>query len=955
MQTRPTSRRPVLVLLACALAAPLPGLAEEAPSDELPVTVASPQARAAFARGRSLFYNLRTDAARAAFEEALALDPACAQAHVYRAMATRPPTAARDSVEKALELKPKVTEGERLLVDAMAAQLAGDAEVEIALREQLVGRFPRDWRMLVGLGNRLFRLGRYAAAIAVLERATAAAPEEPAPYNDLGYAYAYSGRLDDALRALRRYANLLPSEPNPHDSLGEIALKAGKPRDALVSYQKALEVDPAFVVAYEGLGHARLLSGDFEGARDAYRRFSDGAASAYERLAGLDWVAATYAHEGRLDETIRQLERAEAEAVAAKEQVWSVLFPARRALALSEIGRHAEAAALAGKALAAAAKVAAGPSLRNELVARAASARGIALARAGDGKGARALLDATAKKVGNDPGAARLLARLAVVLEVVERPRKPAAGPVVDAAVLERFGPDPWAFSAAADARELAGDPQGASDLRAAALRLNVVTPELGYVRPRLLAGKAVGPGARFGPMPVTTRSSAALALFSEARRLGEAYKRSLAVAGLEKAIALDPSFALARAYAAAFSDSPEVAAAHLAEASRLAAAGAVSDAERLFIEVQVADAKGDLFEKEQQLRALARLHPTDVRPAALLGEHLLRMGRRPEAIVVLRAAADRAPRDPLVYNGLGYALAFEGKFDEGIAALRTYAELSPGESNPHDSLAEVLLLAGRPAEAEAAYRRALELSPQFVASWGGLGHARLLGGDAAGAREAYREMADRAGLGLDRATAQTWTALTYAFNGRFELADRALAKAAAEAEADRDTFTAALLSARRVPLLAEAGKGPEALALAAELERRVARKLSPAGRAMVLRRAVFGRGWAELGLGRIDEAAAMAKALASQDGGASHPESVALVAVLSAAVRLAHSEPAEALAILEAADDRHPLVQVLLAEALEQTHQPEKAKPWRRLVQSPGANHIDLALARRRDQRLVQ
>jgi tetratricopeptide (TPR) repeat protein len=953
MRARSWSRSSWLAGFLFVLAASAPVAADEPRTDELPVTVASPQARAAFARGRSLFYNLRTGEARAAFEEALRHDPACALAHVYRAMATRPPTAARDSIDQALKLRAKITDGERLLVDAMAAQLAGDGAAEIALREKLAALYPRDWRLLVGLGNRLFHLGRYAEAVAVLERSTEAAPDEAAPYNDLGYAYAYSNRLDDALRALRRYADRLPSEPNPHDSLGEISLKAGKVRDAIASYQKALALDPGFVIANEGLGHARLLSGEFDGARDAYRRLAAGAPSAYERFAGLDWFAATFAHEGHLDETLRQLERAEAEAVRAREPVWTVLFPTRRALALSEIGRHKEAAALADKALAAAGKVAAGPSLRNELVARAASARGIALARAGDRKAARALLELTARKMAGDVAAQRILARLSAVLEALE---PPATVPALDlAAVLERFGPDPWSLSAAADARELAKDPQGAAELRAAALRLNVVTPELGYVRPRLLAGQAVvGTGARYGPMPITTRSTVALALFSEGRRLGELYKRPLALAVLEKAIALDPSFALARAYAGAYADSPDYAAAQFAEAARLVAAGAVSDAEALFIESQAADAAGDLFEKEQKLRALARLHPTDFRPAVMLGEHLLRMGRRSEAMDFLRAAAKAAPKEASPWNGLGYALAFEGRLDEAVAALRTYAELSPGESNPHDSLAEVLLLAGRAAESEAAYRRSLELSPQFVASWAGLGHARLLGNDPDGARDAYREMSERAGLGLDRASAETWSALTYAYSGAFDQAEQALARAAKDAEEQKDPFTAALLAVRRVPLLAEAGRATEALALAAELERRVAR-LSPAARTLVMRRALFGRGWTELSLGRNDQADATAKALVTLEGTAGHPEGRALAAALTAAVQLARNAPVEALAALEDADDRHPLVQVLRAEALEQSHQPEKAKAWRRAVQNPGANHLDLALARRRDSRLVQ
>ena len=66
--------------------------------------------------------------------------------------------------------------------------------------------------------------------------------------------------------------------------------------------------------------------------------------------------------------------------------------------------------------------------------------------------------------------------------------------------------------------------------MRERARRSNVVTTELGYVRPRLLSGTPLSPGAKVGPMPVSAKSGAALALFIDARHLGETYKRALAV-----------------------------------------------------------------------------------------------------------------------------------------------------------------------------------------------------------------------------------------------------------------------------------------------------------------------------------------------------------------------------------------------------------------------------------------
>src|SRR5690606_9299489 len=121
--------------------------------------------------------------------------------------------------------------------------------------------------------------------------------------------------------------------------------------------------------------------------------------------------------------------------------------------------------------------------------------------------------------------------------------------------------------------------------------------------------------GTRFGPMPITTSSSAALALFNEGRRLGEAYERGVAVATLEKAIELDPDFALARCFLAIFTESPEEGDAQVRAAAKLAQAGRTSDGEKLFIEAHLAGFDGNDTLKAAKLAELAKLYADDWRP----------------------------------------------------------------------------------------------------------------------------------------------------------------------------------------------------------------------------------------------------------------------------------------------------------------------------------------------------
>ena len=921
-------------------------------ADELPITVANAAARSAFSRGRTLYYNLHTDGAHRSFEDAVKADPRCAMCWAYLALATRPVTAGREAVARAARLESRATKGEQLFIQALQAQVRGHVAAENDARERLVTMYPRDWRVLVARGNRLIHLGRAQEAIPYLERAVQAAPDEAAPYNDLGYAYSYAGRLDDAVRALHKYAQLLPSEPNPHDSLAELLLQAGKTQEAIAEYEKALEVDPKFVIANQGLGHARLLSGDFEGAREAYGRLADSGDTAFDRMAGLDWLAASYSHEGRIDETIRQLEQAQAAAKAAREPVWTLLFPARRALALAEVGREQEAVALAGDVARRAAHAPVSPALRVEIAARALVAKGIALARLGDLAGANKTLAQLGAKIAtrhekqdaaNDPTLDALDAALAASV-VVASPAEEAKKVALPAAASIS---DPWALALLADAAEKQGRDADANALRERALALHVVTPELGYVRPRLLAGKALAPGAHFGPMPVTTSSDAALALFTNARHLGDTYKRAVALAELEKAVELDPNFALAHLYLSIFTDSPEDGAAELAKAGALAAAGKVSDGEKLFIEAHVVAAKGDLAGKETKLRALAALYPNDWRPQAYLGEHLLRMGRKDDAIAALKEAIGRAPNEPYPDNALGYALAYEGKFDQAIAALKTYARLSPGESNPHDSLAEVDLLAGRPKDAVAEYKRSLELSPEFVPSYEGLGHARLLAGNPAGAREAYRQMSELSALPIDRVAAQTWSALTFAYDGRFAQAAGVLGRAEISASAAQDRLGVALLQARRAPLMAEAGRAKDGIELADHVLASTRGKLSPAGQAMIDRLALFGRAWSELTNHDLAAAKATAKELATVARTSEQPEAATFTTVISAWIALTEHAPRQAISLLEPADRRQPLVTAFLAKAYEQAGEAAKAKPLLDALARPTADDYELGLAR--------
>jgi tetratricopeptide (TPR) repeat protein len=71
-------------------------------------------------------------------------------------------------------------------------------------------------------------------------------PASPQARNMYGYALTEAGRLAEAIGEFEQYARLAPREPNPFDSLGGVYLSLGAPAEAVQSYSRALAIDPGF-------------------------------------------------------------------------------------------------------------------------------------------------------------------------------------------------------------------------------------------------------------------------------------------------------------------------------------------------------------------------------------------------------------------------------------------------------------------------------------------------------------------------------------------------------------------------------------------------------------------------------------------------------------------------------------------------------------------------------------
>jgi tetratricopeptide (TPR) repeat protein len=251
---------------------------------------------------------------------------------------------------------------------------------------------------------------------------------------------------------------------------------------------------------------------------------------------------------------------------------------------------------------------------------------------------------------------------------------------------------------------------------------------------PPAAAAKSVSPLPNPGTITITSRSPEAVQLFVAGRDKALNFQPGAAVDLLQRALALDPDFALAIAWLGRVKGGPE--GLGLAErAARLAAA--LPEPERLQIDVLLAERHGDDEAQRRLKRQLADLAPNDWLALFLLGVQSQYDHKSQATILYLNRAVALNPLLAEAYNYLGFVQAQQGMREEGIASARKFVALKPDEPNAHDSLGEVLLLVGELDEAEVEFKRALELDPRTWMSAAGLAYARAFRGNFAGARAA--------------------------------------------------------------------------------------------------------------------------------------------------------------------------------------------------------------------------
>ena len=319
------------------------------------------------------------------------------------------------------------------------------------------------------------------------------------------------------------------------------------------------------------------------------------------------------------------------------------------------------------------------------------------------------------------------------------------------------------------------------------------------------------GQGGQAGKIGITTKSKEARQAYLEARGLAEGLRAQNSIEHYQRAVSLDPDFALAELGLANTSPTAKEAFEHLRKA--VALAGKVSKGERLLILATEAGFNSNLARQKGHLDELAAAFPRDERAQMNLGAYLYGVQDYEGAIALLTKATELAPGYAPAYNVLGYSYREMGRHPDAKRAFERYIELIPNDPNPYDSDAELLLKMGRFAESIGTYRKALSFDSLFVSSHIGVATNQLYMGKPKDASATLARLYDLARDNGERRVALFAMAVVATDGGKLADALAQVDRAYAVAEKTGDVASMSGDLQNRGDILVEMGRYDEAKA----------------------------------------------------------------------------------------------------------------------------------------------
>ncbi|MBS1797443.1 MAG: tetratricopeptide repeat protein [Acidobacteria bacterium] len=279
----------------------------------------------------------------------------------------------------------------------------------------------------------------------------------------------------------------------------------------------------------------------------------------------------------------------------------------------------------------------------------------------------------------------------------------------------------------------------------------------------------------------VMTDSIEAFRYYSLGIEKTNAYHNKEAIEMFEKAVALDPRFAMAYArigytYILGWGRSDE-GRPYLEKAFRLA--DRLSYRDRLNITAWHAVANKEYARAIETYRQIIAEFPLETESYWRLGKLLAGEDQGREAIDVLRRGLLIDPNDKDLHNILGGLYSELGMHDDAIAVRRRYVELAPAEPNAYDSLGLAYQWSGDYESAAANYEHSLRLNPNFEVALFHLANTRFQTGRYNDALELLRRVIEIAPSNAEKARGWEYIAIVYLRRGELAAAEKASLKAA--------------------------------------------------------------------------------------------------------------------------------------------------------------------------------
>jgi tetratricopeptide (TPR) repeat protein len=430
------------------------------------------------------------------------------------------------------------------------------------------------------------------------------------------------------------------------------------------------------------------------------------------------------------------------------------------------------------------------------------------------------------------------------------------------------------------------------------------------------------------GKIPVTTASAEAKNEFLQGRELTEKLVITDSIAHFEKAVSLDPNFALAELNLANSAPTGGEFFEHLHKAVSLA--DKASNGEKLLILATEAGANNDPAKQKDYLDQLVAAYPNDERAHFNLGAYHFGQQEYSQAIEHYKKATEIAPDYSPAYNILGYAYRQNADYANAEKAFQKYIELIPKDPNPYDSYAELLLKEGKFDDSIVQYRKALAIDPNFLASHQGIAMDLLYSGKAAQALAEIDNITKKARNDGERRIALFAMTVVHADQGQMAKALADLDKQYALGEKTKDVAAMAGDLQFRGNVLLEMGKPADAKAAFERAVKTIQDSdLSPEIKANNERISHFNL--ARVALVQKDVAAAKthAEEFRKKVEATNNPNQVRLSHELAGMIAMAEKDSDKAIAELQQANQQNPQNLWRLSQAYEAKGDAAKAKEW--------------------------